>query len=111
MCTVLLEGDHATEVLISTEFAEYNAALSPDGAWVAYQSDTSGQFEIYVQPFPDGESGLSQVSTGGGIRPVWGPDGRELFYLDPAGRMMAAPVQTEPTFVSGMPETCLTKPR
>ena len=105
LMTVSLTGEPVSEDLVVTEFVEQNAALSPDGAWVAYQSDRSGQFEIYVQPFPDVEGGLRQVSTAGGTRPVWGPDGSELLYLDLASRrMMAAPVQTEPTFTSGTPE-------
>ena len=108
LMTVSLTGEPVSEDLVVTEFAEQSAALSPDGAWVAYQSDRSGQFEIYVQPFPDVEGGLRQVSTAGGTRPVWGPDGSELLYLDLASRrIMAAPVQTEPTFTSGTPEAAL----
>ena len=109
--TVSLGEARATEVLIGTEFSEYSAALSPNGAWVAYQSDRSGRFEIYVQPFPDvEEGGLSLISPAGGQYPVWSPDGRELFYRDLAGRMMAAPVQTEPTFGFRAPEALFDGP-
>jgi len=61
---------------------ERNAELSPDGRWMAYQSDESGQFEIYVRPFPDVESDRIQVSNNGGQAPLWSRDGEELFYLE-----------------------------
>ena len=66
--------------LLQTAFGERNAEVSPDGRWVAYESNESGQDEIYVRPFPDVESGRWQVSTGGGTRPLWARNGRELFY-------------------------------
>ena len=65
-----LEGERASTALLETEFAEMNAVVSPDGRWVAYGSDESGEFEIYVRPFPDVESGRWQVSGGGGRWPV-----------------------------------------
>jgi hypothetical protein len=62
--------------------------FSPDGRWVAYESNESGRFEVYVQPFPKpGEKTL--VSTGGGQQARWGADGREVFYVAPDGRLMA----------------------
>ena len=67
--------------LVTTAFAELNTGLSPDGRWIAYQSNASGQFEIYVQSFPNVEDGRWQISTDGGNRPAWGPDRDELFYL------------------------------
>ena len=74
-------------------------AFSPDGRWVAYQSNESGTFEIYVQPFP-GPGGKSPVSADGGLRPKWSRNGRELFFR--AGdRMMAAPIEPGPAFASG----------
>jgi len=56
--------------LIQTPFAERNGEISPDGRWIAYEANDSGQFEIYVRPFPDVARGRWQVSTGGGTRPL-----------------------------------------
>ena len=83
-------------------FDEQNAVVSPDGRWFAYESDASGVDEVYVRPFPDADSALHQISTNGGRRPLWAPDGSELFYED-AGRLLAVPVQTAPTFSRGTP--------
>ena len=66
--------------------------FSPDGKWVAYGSNRSGRFEVYIQPFP-GQGGQRQVSTGGGAQVRWRPDGRELFYIALDGRLMAAPIK------------------
>ena len=86
--------------------------FSPDGRWVAYQSNESGRPEIYVRAFiaPSGEAsankaaGQWQVSTGGGIHPVWRHDGKELYYLNPAGEMVAAPIAiTGAAVVPGVP--------
>ena len=66
--------------------------FSPDGAWVAYQSDESGRDEIYLQPFP-GPGGKLPISIGGGVQVRWREDGRELFYLALDGRLMAVPIQ------------------
>ncbi|MDH4063796.1 MAG: hypothetical protein OEW19_05300, partial [Acidobacteriota bacterium] len=77
-------------------------AMHPDGRWIAYESNESGRPEIIVRPFPAVESGRWDVTTSGGSRPVWGPDGRELFYwLD--GRIMVMPVETRPVFSHGRP--------
>jgi Tol biopolymer transport system component len=86
--------------LLKTPFDERWGQFSPDGRWVAYQSNESGQFEIYVRPFvvktSGGTSGAPgsqwQVSTLGGSYPRWRSDGRELYYLAPAGDLMAAPI-------------------
>jgi Tol biopolymer transport system component len=67
---------------LQTEFNEWNAVFSPDGKWIAYQSDESGQIEIYIRPFP-GLGGKWQVSTKGGTRPRWRADGKELFFAGP----------------------------
>jgi hypothetical protein len=65
--------------------------FSPDGRWVAYQSDESGRDEIAVVPFP-GPGGKWQISTAGGQQPRWGPDGREIFFLEGNQKLMAAAV-------------------
>jgi hypothetical protein len=75
--------------------------VSPDGRWLAYASDESGAFEIYVRPFPDVDSGRWQVSNAGGIHPQWSRDGRELFFLSLQGNsiaLLAVPVEPGPTF-------------
>jgi len=81
---------------------ERSADLSPDGRWIAYQSDESGIDEIYVRPFPNVNDGRWQISAGDGGRfPVWARNGRELFYLAPGGRMMSVAVQSSSTFSVG----------
>ncbi len=100
-----LEGERISTLLLETEFNEQNTALSPDGRWMAYQSNESGQYEVYVRPFPDVNGGRWQVSSGGGGWPLWSPDGQELFYAGSGGMMaegmMAVPIETEPTFTQG----------
>jgi len=91
-----------TEPLLVTEFVERNAAISPNGRWLAYASDEAGQFEIYVRPFPAVDDGKWQVSTAGGLQPLWGPDGRELFFRSEGG-VMATNVDTARGFVSDTP--------
>ena len=77
--------------------------FSPDGRWVAYQSNESGRFEIYVRPFP-GPGGQWTVSTSGGVYPRWSPDGKELYYLAPGGTLMAASVAVKgATLEAGTP--------
>ena len=99
------EGQRRVESLIQTMFAERNGEISPDGRWLAYESNESGQYQIYVRPFPRVESGRWQVSTAGGTRPLWARNGRELFYLEEGtGKLMAVPVQTAgATFSQGNP--------
>ena len=76
------------ELFLGTPFAEVYPAFSPDGRWLAYQSDESGTKEIYVRPFP-GPGGRWQVSSGGGTAPCWSKDGRELMYQASDRRVMA----------------------
>jgi serine/threonine protein kinase len=77
------------------------AALSPDGKWIAYSSNESNVFEVIVQSFPDPSRGKWNISTSGGLAPRWRRDGRELFYVDGAQRLIAVEVATTPTFVPG----------
>jgi hypothetical protein len=86
---------------LRTAFTEGAARFSPDGHWLAYISDESGRFEVYVQPYP-GPGGKWQISTEGGGEPVWNPNGRELFYRS-GNKMMAAEVTTQPSFAVGKP--------
>ena len=79
-----------------------NGQFSPDGNWVAYASNETGKWEIYVTSFPE-PRGKWQVSTGGGEQPRWRGDGKELFYLSSDSKMMAAPVTTGANFDVGTP--------
>jgi Tol biopolymer transport system component len=79
--------------VVRTVANEIAGTLSPDGRWLAYASDVSGRFEVWVKSFPDGDS-TRQISTGGGNHPRWRRDGRELFYYAGNGKMMAAPVKS-----------------
>ena len=76
--------------LLDGPYGERNATLSPSGRWLAYQSSETGSWEIYVRPFPDVARTQGVVSRNGGWAPVWGPEGRELFYLSDLGLMRVA---------------------
>jgi protease II len=78
--------------------------VSPDGHWIAYASNESGQFEVYVRPFPNVNDGRWQVSTEGGDSPLWSPDGRELFYRN-GDSVMAVIIENEATFKAEKPAT------
>jgi serine/threonine-protein kinase len=92
------------EPLVRTTFIEANPVISPDLRYLAYQSDESGPFKIYVRPYPRVNDGVWEVSTGGGTKPLWSRDGREIFYLDQSNGLMAVPVQTSATtFAAGSP--------
>ena len=94
---------HASRVIANTPAEEVLAQLSPDGRWVAYQTNESGRFEVVVQPFPDA-GGKWQVSTAGGVAPRWRADGKELYFLAPDATMMAVPVTAAGTsFAAGTP--------
>jgi serine/threonine-protein kinase len=100
-----LESDvRVARPLVASMFNEWNGEVSPDGRWLAYQSNESGRYEIYVRPFPNVEAGRWQVSTAGGTRPLWSRDGRELFYFVSPGKVMAVSIQRGPTFAAGNPQ-------
>ena len=85
-----------TEIdLLQEPYYERNAELSPDGKWMAYQSDESEQYEIYVRSFPNVDDDLALVSNAGGVMPLWSRDGRELFYLEPGSprRLMSVSIE------------------
>lgn len=88
-----LAGDRRVTSLIRTTFNERNGEISPDGRWLAYESNESGGEEIYVRPFPAVETGRWQVSTGGGRQPLWARSGRELFYRAADGALMRVDVE------------------
>ena len=95
-------GPGSVTPLLDTTFGERNAEVSPDGRWLAYESDESGQPEVYVRPFPDVDGGRWQVSTDGGAQPVWASDGRELFYRSDDA-VLSVPVEMAESFVFGSP--------
>jgi len=100
----LTGNDRKPIVVAKTRFEELNGQFSPDGRWVAYETtNESGQFEIVVQPFPE-PSSKWQVSSGGGTQPRWRPDGKELYFLAPDGKLMAASITSAgSTFAAGTP--------
>ena len=86
-----LSGDQEPFAFLATSFNEGPAQLSPDGGWLAYGSDESGRFEVYIQSFPK-PTGKWQISTNGGVQPRWRGDGKELYYISAANRVMAVPI-------------------
>ena len=97
------EDAGAAELLVATPALETRPALSPNGRWLAYASNESGQGEIYVRGYPDVASLRRLVSTAGGIEPRWARDGQTLYYRGPDGLMAAAVVSEEP-FAARTPE-------
>jgi eukaryotic-like serine/threonine-protein kinase len=97
-------NDRKPVVVSNTSFGELQGQFSPDGRWVAYQTNESGSgVEIVVQAFPE-PSGKWQVSTGGGVQPRWRPDGKELYFIAPDRKLMAVPVAVRgSTFEAGKP--------
>ena len=98
---VPVDGDRKPFTVVRTPFSEMWATFSPDGKYIAYQSNESGRAEIYVHEFPEARNKW-QVSTGGGMEPHWRGDGRELFYRS-GPRIIAVPVQSGATLTVGTP--------
>lgn len=100
-----VDGNQQPLVLADSPANEGQGQFSPDGHWVAYTSNESGQSEIYVIPFPPAPNGGRWlVSRGGGVQPRWRRDGKELFYISPDWTMMAVPVSKTPVFQPGTPQ-------
>jgi serine/threonine-protein kinase len=91
-------GASAPVPVATSRFTELEPALSPDERWVAYVSNDAGRNEVYVSPFPAGGGSHWQISNGGGGSPAWSPDGKQLYFLDAANRLIAAQLAVEPTF-------------
>jgi serine/threonine-protein kinase len=107
---VPIEGEHTVTMLIQGPSDDVYPAVSPDGRWIAYQSNQSGRWEVYVQPFPTLGSSRWQVSTQGGTSPMWDPGGRELYYRN-ARAVISVPVAAkEDTFTYGNPRTLFEGP-
>lgn len=95
-------GDRKLVPLVQTEFNERDARFSPDGRFVAYSSDGTGRYEVYIQPVPP-TGAKWPVSSGGARQPEWRRDGKELYYIAPDRKLMAVAVTTGPKFEAGAP--------
>jgi Tol biopolymer transport system component len=98
-----LFGDRKPFPYLQTEFNEGSAKLSPNGQWLAYSSNATTRYEIYVQTFPT-HGGQWQVSTNGGSRPVWSRDGKELFFIGADQKLMAVEVKNSVKFEASAPK-------
>jgi len=96
-----LTGERKPQPFLQTRFNEMQARFSPNDRWIAYMSEESGRYEVYVQPFP-GPGGKWQISTDGGTVPVWAQNGRELFFMS-SGKLMSVGITTQPTFSASNP--------
>jgi Tol biopolymer transport system component len=102
-----MEGERTRKPLLQEDYLEMMPQISPDGKWIAYCSNESGENEIFVRPFPDVDKGKHQVSTTGGFAPRWAPDGNELYYMNVIENevvVIVAKVETEPAFKLSSPE-------
>ena len=96
-------GERTSSTFLATPGNDVQGRFSPNGRWIAYASDESGRFEVYVRPFP-AASGQTQISIAGGTQPEWRRDGKELFYISADGKLTAVPVTTDgATFSAGTP--------
>jgi Tol biopolymer transport system component len=102
-------GDNKPIPYLQTPFVEAGAKFSPDGKWMAYQSNESGQNQVYVQSVPAG-AGKWQVSTTGGLAPLWRSDGKEIFYIAPDQKLMAVPIKLGSTVEPEAPEALFSLP-
>jgi Tol biopolymer transport system component len=98
-------GDTAIVPLVQQGGNQVWPTVSPDGRWLAYASEESGQWQVYVTPFPDTRSAKRVVSTDGGMFPTWSRDGRELYWRTPVGELVAAEVLPGAAFAVGNVET------
>ena len=97
-------------VFLKTEANELWGQFSPDGRWMAYQSNETGRYEIYVRPFP-ARGGPVPISTAGGVYPRWSRDGKELYFIAPDAKMMAVPIRATATTVEAGAPTALFQTR
>jgi eukaryotic-like serine/threonine-protein kinase len=103
-----LTGSAKEEPLLQTPFDERDAAISPDGRWMVYESNQTGQAQIYVRPFPNVADALYQITSDGGRTPIWSPTGRELFFVNRSS-LMVTPVELTP-FSAGTPSKLFDAP-
>ena len=102
--------DSVARPVLAEEYDEQEPVVSPDGRWLAYVSNETGDDEVYVRPFPDVDSGRWQVSTNGGIMPVWAHSGNELFFMDNENGLVAAQVSADSGFQVGQKDVLFTIP-
>jgi serine/threonine-protein kinase len=103
--TLQLAPTRDVAALFETPSNERNGEISPDGRWLAFESNESGIYEIHVRPFPDVTRGKWQISTNGGTQPVWDRSGRLLYFRSPSGALMEVPVETsKDAFSTGIPK-------
>jgi serine/threonine-protein kinase len=95
-----MEGARLRKPLLQEKYSESQPRISPDGKWMAYVSDESGNSEVYVRQFPEVNKGKVQVSTSGGYSPLWSPDARDLYYRS-GDAVMMLPVESGPAFKPG----------
>jgi serine/threonine-protein kinase len=96
-------SDDAPVPVVATDDREFSPTLSPDGRFMAFMSNETGRFEVFVVPFPNAADARWALSTSGGRTPLWSPAGDEIFFLDEDDNMVSVPVETEPTFTHGLP--------
>jgi Tol biopolymer transport system component len=97
-----VQGDSGFRPLLGTRANESNPRLSPDGRWLAYVSDESGSWQLYVRPFPNANAGKWAVSSEGiASPPLWAPDGRTIYYVDRANEVVASPIDPGATLRIG----------
>jgi dipeptidyl aminopeptidase/acylaminoacyl peptidase len=102
--------DSVPRILLKTPNDNYAMSLSPDGRWLAYVSDESGNAEVYVRPFPGVNSAKFAISIGGGLEPLWRRDGTELYFRDPRGAMHVVAVSAGKEFEHGAPRLLFSRP-
>ncbi len=107
--TVAVDGSSTPQRLLQTPANELEMSLSPDGRVIAYTSDDSGRTEVYLSRFPE-MSGKVAVSSGGGQRPLWRADGRELYFIGAGNRLMATPITTGGGLSAGSPSALFEAP-
>jgi serine/threonine-protein kinase len=98
-----LDGQRRSDTVLGTTFRETNAVFSPNNRWIAYESNESGSFDVYVRPFPDVNRQRVQISTSGGHQPLWAHSGRELFYLNERNELMVTAVEAIDSLKAGVP--------
>jgi eukaryotic-like serine/threonine-protein kinase len=107
-----MTGDRKPLPILQSEFNETQGALSPNGKWLAYTSDETGGYQVYVQPFlgrpvsggnGPHSSGKWRISSDSGMQPRWRSDGKELFYVSLDRKIVSVSVKTGPAFEAGMP--------
>jgi dipeptidyl aminopeptidase/acylaminoacyl peptidase len=103
-----MKGDSKPITYLADKFDHGHAALSPNGRWLAYTSNESGSYQVFVQSFPNPSEGKWQISTEGGMAPHWKRDGSEIYYLDTNRRIVMVPVAAGNSFAAKKPEPLFT---